>query len=325
MASLSSIEALFSPPATVKPISKPQLTQDQETKLESLISHFGGDYTLPVKQNAEEQSSLTDREMMFLSKETFVRFLVATKDDLQATITRLEGCLQWRRFEDIDDVERMSKVCEPESTTGKNVALGFSVQGQPILYFFPNASALSYEDPKTIERFNGSGHPMVYMLERAKDFMCAGVTNTFVIFQWSGKKQGPSTPISVVKATNHILSNYYPETLGCSSFQDMPWMYKTIINLIWPFVDPNTKKKVKFASTGANEIVKEGLVDTKQLLKEAGGDLNVPYTHDVYWPALLKTCLKIREEEEARWRAIGERQVGRAENLFKRPIPATSE
>ncbi|WVW82426.1 hypothetical protein I302_104436 [Kwoniella bestiolae CBS 10118] len=322
MATQSPWTSLLSPPPSVTPEAKPPLTQDQEAKLKCLIDHFGSpDYALPVKQHAEEKTPIGDREMIYLSKETLVRFLVATKNDLHATITRLEECLLWRRTEDIDNLKRMAEECSEESKTGKNLALGFSNKGQPILTFFVNRSVMSWDDPKELERFSGRAHPMVYMLERAKDLMCAGVTNTFVIFNWAGKKSGPSLPLSVIKSTNHILSSYYPETLGLSVFQGMPWIFKTLINLVWPFVDPVTKKKVSFGSLEGAELVKEGVVDPSQLLKEAGGNVDLPYDHATYWPALLETCVKIREEEEQRWRALGERQVGREEKLFKRPIP----
>ncbi|WWC58486.1 uncharacterized protein I303_101029 [Kwoniella dejecticola CBS 10117] len=325
MAAASSILSLFNPPADIKPIIKPELTEDQTTKIQSLIDHFGApDYALPVKEHAEDKVSLSNREMMFLSKETLVRFLVGTKDDLPATITRLENCLIWRRTEDVENVERMADACAPESKTGKNIALGFSTKGQPILYFFPNRSYLAYDSQEVLDGFSGRSHPLVYMLERAKDLMCAGVTNTFVVFNWHGKKQGPSTPLSVVKSTNHILSNFYPETLGLSSFQDIPWVFKTLINLVWPFVDPATKKKVKFGSGKGREIVKEGDVAASQLLQEAGGDLDIPYDHDSYWPALLNVCLQLRKDEEERWIALGDRQVGREEKQFKRHAGGTA-
>ncbi|OCF55345.1 hypothetical protein L486_06825 [Kwoniella mangroviensis CBS 10435] len=315
---------LLTPPPDVSPEVKPPLTTDQEAKLNSLIDHFGAPgFTLPIKQHAEEKTGLGDREMMFLSKETLVRFLVATKNDLPATIARLGDCLLWRRTEDIDNLQRMSEECSEESKTGKNLALGFSKKGQPIITFFVNCSFVSLDNPKAVEGFTGRAHPMVYMLERAKDLMCAGVTHTFVVFNWSGKKSGPSLPLSVIKSTNHILSNYYPETLGLSVFQNMPWVFKTLINLVWPFVDPITKKKVKFGTIEGQEIVKEGDVDPSQLLKDAGGSVDIPYDHATYWPAVLQTCLKFRAEEEERWRALGERQVGREEKLFKRPIPSS--
>jgi hypothetical protein len=51
------------------------------------------------------------------------------------------------------------------------------------------------------------------------------------------------------------------------------WVIKAFINLMWPFVDPVTKKKVRFCNTG--DIVKSGEIAPEVLLKECGGDLDV--------------------------------------------------
>lgn len=51
----------------------------------------------------------------------------------------------------------------------------------------------------------------------------------------------------------------------------MPWVVKIFVNLMWPFVDPNTKKKVKFDV----DVVQEGDVEPEMLLKECGGNVNV--------------------------------------------------
>lgn len=51
----------------------------------------------------------------------------------------------------------------------------------------------------------------------------------------------------------------------------MPWIVKTFVNLMWPFVDANTKRKVKFEA----DIIKDGDVAAEDLLKECGGNLEV--------------------------------------------------
>lgn len=118
-----------------------------------------------------------------------------------------------------------------------------------------------------------------------------------VIFNFAGKRQGPPTNVSVCSSSRlycrrgvrliialqvarqvlHILSAHYPETLASSIFQNMPWVVKAFINLMWPFVDPVTKKKVKFANSEDRSLVKEGEVDADQLLVDCGGDLDVSW------------------------------------------------
>jgi hypothetical protein len=51
----------------------------------------------------------------------------------------------------------------------------------------------------------------------------------------------------------------------------MPWVARLFVNLMWPFVDPNTKKKVKFGT----DPVADGDVGKEVLMKESGGDMDV--------------------------------------------------
>jgi hypothetical protein len=70
-------------------------------------------------------------------------------------------------------------------------------------------------------------------------------------------------------------SNHYPENLSLCIMQDMPWVVKAFVNLMWPFVDAATKKKVKFASADGHEVVQDGEVEKGLFLKDCGGDLDV--------------------------------------------------
>ena len=54
---------------------------------------------------------------------------------------------------------------------------------------------------------------------------------------------------------------------------NLSWLVRTFINIMWPFVDANTKQKVKFCSP--EELGKTGDIDREVLLKECGGDLDV--------------------------------------------------
>jgi len=82
----------------------------------------------------------------------------------------------------------------------------------------------------------------------------------------------------VARETLYILGAYYPETLSLCVFQNMPWIVSTFVNLMWPFVDPITKKKVRFGNSGVN-----GEVDPDQLLVECGGNLNMSFSSYLAW------------------------------------------
>ncbi|ORX36093.1 CRAL-TRIO domain-containing protein [Kockovaella imperatae] len=312
--------SLLTPPFSYTIPEPAELTAEQHTRLNEVIAHFSKDaFELPVKEgDTEHKSGLTEREFMFLSRETFLRFITATKGDVSEAIKRIEACIVWRRTVKIEDVQAMADDCEPESRTGKNLTMGFSPQCRPIMYFFPNRNTTPLEQRRIV-------HPL-FLIERARDLMPAGVSNVVVIFNFAGKRQGPPSSVSVslsdllsrsrkpffdtcsshnqnARQLLYILAQHYPETLSLSFFQDLPWIVKGFINLMWPFVDPNTRKKD---------------VEASQLLKECGGDLNIPYEHDSYWKPMVDVCLDIRQKQEETFRALGPPRVGVEEQLWRR-------
>lgn len=72
-----------------------------------------------------------------------------------------------------------------------------------------------------------------------------------------------------------------------------------------PLVDPVTRDKVRFNPN----VVEEGLVDADKLMNVSGwgGSVDFDYDHAKYWPALIELCKTRREEQMARWKALGGR------------------
>lgn len=74
------------------------------------------------------------------------------------------------------------------------------------------------------------------------------------------------------------------------------WLF---FKLITPFIDPNTREKLKF-----NENLRE-YVPPSQLYSLFGGDCNFEYDHETFWPAYLELARERREKYFARWKALG--------------------
>jgi hypothetical protein len=74
------------------------------------------------------------------------------------------------------------------------------------------------------------------------------------------------------------------------------WLF---FKLITPFIDPNTREKLKF-----NENLRE-YVPSEQLVELFGGDCNFEYEHETFWPEYLKLASERREKYFARWKAAG--------------------
>lgn len=74
------------------------------------------------------------------------------------------------------------------------------------------------------------------------------------------------------------------------------WLF---FKLITPFIDPNTREKLKF-----NEDLTQ-YVPPEQLYDLFGGDCVFEYDHDVFWPEFVKLALDRRHKFIAKWKALG--------------------
>lgn len=159
----SELAALLATPreSTTLPTGPAQPTPEQATNIKALITYY------TESPNASPCLPLSPAEQLFLSRETLLRFLIATRNDLAATRTRLDKCLLWRRQMRVDEIEETADVVAPEAVCGKEFVLGYSRRGQPVLHFLPNRS-----DTKESER---QLRHVVYMLERTADMMPGGV------------------------------------------------------------------------------------------------------------------------------------------------------
>jgi hypothetical protein len=89
--------------------------------------------------------------------------------------------------------------------------------------------------------------------------------------------------------------------------------------LITPFIDPNTRQKLKF-----NEDLREH-VPPSQLMKPVGGEVEFKYDHSIYWPALNELAKQRRESYRERW-IQGGKKIGEFENYLKgEDIPSVSQ
>ena len=122
----------------------------------------------------------------------------------------------------------------------------------------------------------------------------------------NSKNPSPGTGIQVL----HILQTHYPERLGKALVINciciiilrltvVPSFVKIFFKLIMPFIDPNTREKLKF-----NENLRE-YIPPEQLYDLFGGDLEFEYEHETFWPAYLKLAAERREKFFARWKNAG--------------------
>jgi len=134
---------------------------------------------------------------------------------------------------------------------------------------------------------------------------------------FSGKVATSKGSITVTRTTLSHLQAHYPERLGVGAVVRMPWIGSLAVSLMWPFIDPETRKK-----THINPDLSKELIAPEQLLSLYGGHIEWEWKMGEFMPALVETCLERRQANMARWKALGA-AVGLSEWDFLEPFEST--
>ncbi|KAJ6576581.1 CRAL-TRIO domain-containing protein [Mycena vulgaris] len=294
------------PPAQpTVPLLHPELTEDQVKMQQEVQQHFENPSYMP----SGSEKALMDVEKMWLSYECILRYLRASKWKVETAINRLEETLKWRREYRIYDVVTAEHV-EPEAVTGKQILLGFDVNGRPGLYLLPSRQNTT-ESTRQVQY-------TVWMLERCIDMMPPGVESLDLLINYADKAKNPS--FSTSRAVLSILQEHYPERLGLALILNVPFLLNAFFKLITPFIDPVTRSKMKFNP----QVIQDGIFSPEMVMSQWwGGGYNFEYEHDKYWPALIALCT----ERTERWTcdmAQNGRQAEPAPALATNPEPLDS-
>ena len=73
------------------------------------------------------------------------------------------------------------------------------------------------------------------------------------------------------------------------------------LNLIFPFVDPVTRVKIKFNP----KVVEQGIMAPDQVMAEWNGSVEFEYSHEEYWKELVRLCETRRKTWLQHWRTLG--------------------
>ena len=284
-----------------KPKIRPDLTTDQEAKYKTLLTTVSAWKEIPTTAKGGKSTPLGEHEQMFMTRECLLRYLRADKWNVQAAQTRLKNTLIWRREYGIYDKITPDYI-SIENATGKQLNLGWDIEGRPCEYMRPSK--------QNTERGDRQIEHLVYMLERSVDLMPPGQETMTLLINFAETKSGQGATLMQGKQTLNILQNHYPERLGRALVTNVPWYIWTFFKLIRPFIDPLTYEKIRFNEDGGLHVPRE------QLLKESGGLVDFKYDHEIYWPALNKLCNLTREAMRERWEKGGKR-IGELEIYLK--------
>ncbi|KIW33434.1 uncharacterized protein PV07_00286 [Cladophialophora immunda] len=292
---------LGEPLETSKPSPRSELTTEQEGKYATLLKNVSTWTEIPESSaKGSKTAPLTDSERMFLTRECLFRYLRATNWNVAQSETRLKNTLIWRREYGLE--KHTKDYISIENATGKQVILGWDIQGRTCQYLRPSK--------QNTERSDRQIQHLVFMLERAIDLMPAGQETLALLINFAETKSGQGATLSQGKQTLNILQNHYPERLGRALVTNVPFYIWGFFKLITPFIDPLTREKIKFNDDMGLHVPRE------QLLKESGGFVEFEYDHEVYWPALNDLCEWRRTEYRRRWEEGGKR-IGEYEGYLK--------
>ncbi|KAH9999154.1 CRAL/TRIO domain-containing protein [Xylariaceae sp. FL0662B] len=292
---------LGAPAADSRPLEKPALTADQQTKYDWLLERAKSWSEVPSTMG--KSGPLTDSERMWLTMECLLRYLRATKWHEKQSEKRLLETLTWRREYGVESLT--PEHIGPENATGKQFTVGYDKQARPCHYLNPGRQNTDVS-PRQVEH-------LVFMLERVIELMPAQqeTLSLLINFQQSKNRSNTAPGIGQGREVLHILQTHYPERLGRAMIVNVPWVVWGFFKLITPFIDPLTREKLKFNEDMTQYVPKE------QLWTEfKGGELPFEYDHDVYWPALQRLCGEKRAEWVRRWEAGG-KQIGETEDYLK--------
>jgi hypothetical protein len=119
------------------------------------------------------------------------------------------------------------------------------------------------------------------------------------LIDYADKAKNPS--LTQARTVLNIIQTHYPERLGRAMVLNVPFLLRTFYALITPFIDPVTRTKLKFNP----RAIDDGLFAKDQIMTQWGGERQMEWDHDQYWPALLKMTEENRTKWMAKWKEMG--------------------
>ncbi len=192
------------PIESAKPIPPPPLTTDQEKKYEEVLAAVKSWTEIPSSKGKD--GTITDNEIMWLTRECILRYLRATKWSTVEAQKRLLGTLTWRRDYGVEELT--GDHISPENETGKQIILGYDNAARPCLYLSPGRQNTE-PSPRQVQH-------LVFMVESVIEFMVPGQENLALLINFKASKSRSNTApgISQGREVLNILQTHYPERLG---------------------------------------------------------------------------------------------------------------
>lgn len=228
-------------------------------------------------------SPIPEKLCKFCSDAVIARYLRARNWNVKKATKMLKDSLKWRLVFKPEQIRWEDIVCEAES--GK-VYRSTSVdkEGRPILVMRP-----CHENSKSV---TGQIKYLVYCMENAILNLPPNQEQmVWLIDFWNFSLTNIS--LKSAKEAAHVLQNHYPERLGVAILYNPPRIFEQFYKVVKPFLEPKTRKKVKFVYTDdvSTKKIMEELFDLDQLESAFGGNSTESFDMEKY-------AKKMKEDDE---------------------------
>lgn len=217
---------------------------------------------------------LSETHAQFCSDACLYRYLRATNWNKRKAGKMIKDTLKWREQYKPQQVkwEEIAK----EAETGKIYRANFrDKDGRTVLVMRPGVENTS--------QLEGQIRYLVYCMENAIMNLPLDQEQMVWLVDFEGWNMS-MIPLLTARETAHVLQNHYPERLAYAILYNPPKVFEMFWNVVKPFLDPNTQKKVKFVYTkdGESQKLMESLFDLDKLECAFGGRSTCRFNKDEY-------------------------------------------
>jgi len=249
-----------------------------------------------------KKAPLSEDEKFWLTRQCIIRYLDATRGDVQQAITRLTATLVWRRSFGVDKLND-DPLVEMEASRRKHFYYRHSVHGHPIHYVCPVEHA-SYGGEELIR------HAVWFMEMGQARYKGEDGASIMLADMRTSRSKSPS--LAVTRQALSILQNHYPNRLHLCYLRNMSPIVAAFFPLAYAFLDPRTRAKLRIDA----DPLEEGVVHREDLLVEWGGDAKFEVDHPGWFEEMRKEHADWKARTMERWRKLGG-NIGEDETLLR--------
>mmetsp|Transcript_2643 Transcript_2643/g.3730 ORF Transcript_2643/g.3730 Transcript_2643/m.3730 type:complete len:362 (-) Transcript_2643:140-1225(-) len=228
--------------------------KEKETAARSSYKYFS---CADMDDASKPSTEVRDKCAMAMAR----RHLVAEDEDEKSALKKMKATIAYRDEFNVDAIRRCFMVKDDPSVDDKTHEKlrelvveqlkdkKYYIQGNDnesrSCYFIVGSVPAEYDHEWYLV-----GH--IFNLERAiartERLTNGKLEKVNVILDYDNYNRKLAPPMALVKQLISCLSNHYPERMERAIVLDAPLAFRALWTLVKPFLDPNTKKKVKFVS-----------------------------------------------------------------------------